>query len=77
MRRSQIKIFRAYPSLLQAAPLLAALGGVVRGLNRALEPRVYVALCRGLWEITAQDVTQHLTRQQDQQDVSEVRVMND
>lgn len=44
----------------QAAPFLASLEEVTQGLLRALEPRVYVSLCRGLWDLTAKDICTHL-----------------
>lgn len=50
----------------QAAPLLAALDEVVRGLLLALEARVYVSLCRGLWDLSAKDIYTHLCGMQNE-----------
>ena len=41
---------------LQLEPALEALEGVMDNLKQVLDPRVYVALGRGLWDCTAREV---------------------
>jgi len=40
----------------QIEPVLEAMEDVMGRLGRALEGRVYVAVCRGLWDFTAKEV---------------------
>ena len=42
--------------LLQIEPVLEAMEDVMARLAHALEGRVYVAVCRGLWDFTAKEV---------------------
>lgn len=42
--------------VLQIEPVLEAMEDVMGRLARALEGRVFVAVCRGLWDFTAKEV---------------------
>ena len=73
-RQSAVVIMLQARHAVQAAPFLSALDEVVQGLAQALEPRVYVSLCRGLWELTAKDVFLHLISLQEEGDTSQVSI---
>lgn len=43
-------------TLLQIEPILEILEEVIMRLSHVLEGRVFVAVCRGLWDISAKEV---------------------
>lgn len=46
--------------MVQIEPVLEAMEDVMGRLAHAVEGRVYVAVCRGLWDITAKEVFDYL-----------------